>query len=924
MNVLKTPGCVFVFLAGLLALAPPAAAQPKPLVVLAEASLVDGVLYDAWVEFKDKGRPSPDERRKIQAALEKEFDPRALARRRAKRTFPGLFDERDEPLASAYLRGVEATGARIQVQSRWLNGVTVIADKAQVEKIKALPYVKTVADFHLRKPRSQAPALTLAPVKNPPPTSIYGLSGPQIGRLNLAPLHAAGYTGRGIRVAVVDCGFAFDSEAFRHPEHPLRVFAQRDFVENDDDVSPKPGLHPTNYEHGTMVLGTIAAYAPGLVVGSAYDAEVILCNSEDGDEEYYLEERWFVAGLEYAEARGADVATSSLVLYSGYKPDQADGKTSVMTRGFDIASGNGVICFTGAGNDGQNPDPRVATLIPPGDAAEVITVGAVGVDGKVASFSSDGPTADGRLKPEVLSQGMRTATVSPYNPRTFAFASGTSMATPILAGAGACLLQVHPDWTVRDFRKALFDSGDFFRREGRPDPSFVHGYGVPDVFLAAGMKAEVCVMETDAGTMVFEFFEADAPKTTAQFKDLVRKGFYDGRDFYRVVRGHVIQTGGGGAPKLPPEFNARPHVFGTLGLGRTGDEASGDSEIYVCVAARPYLDGRYTVFGRLVKGFDVLERIAAVPVEEKWEGADKRMAMHKPIKPVLIKRAKIETREAGAEAGTGFPLIRGIVVRYFYRDPAAAERFYGQTLGLVPAGPGLFRVSETTYLRVAPLAEAGQDAGSPKTATLSFVTDEVDGWFDYLKSKGVTFRSELKDASRHPIRGFVALDPEGHLLEFERFLDHPQNSRLNDALRAVKPLFPPPDGPPSRPGELGTKANILWLYYKDILTAQGFAVDKLSAGLLVDQGFAKVMTASRTGFVGLVDGAQGLHPFTERKAVRVDFVVDDPAEWAKVLARRGVALAPSEGTTGPPAFSDPGGYVFRFVPARTLSGEATK
>jgi peptidylprolyl isomerase len=140
---------------------------------------------------------------------------------------------------------------------------------------------------------------------------------------------------------------------------------------------------------------------------------------------------------------------------------------------------------------------------------------------------------------------------------------------------------------------------------------------------------------------------ADAPRTVAQFKALVRKEFYDGQDFYRVVRGHVIQTGGGGAPKLPPEFNARPHVFGTLGLGRTGDENSGDSEIYICVAARPHLDGKYTVFGGLIEGSAVLEKIAAVPVVEQWTGSDKKMAMHKPVDPVVIRSARIEVRRIG-------------------------------------------------------------------------------------------------------------------------------------------------------------------------------------------------------------------------------------------------------------------------------------
>jgi serine protease AprX len=477
---------------GLLAFGSDAAAQRRQIVILTEAALVDGVSYDAWLGFKDKGNSDPKRRREIAVTLEKEFHPRALARRKAQRVFPGLFDERDEPLAGEYLRGVEATGAAVQISSRWLNGITVIADKAQLEKIRRLPFVKTVSDYHLRKPRSKAPAApetAAAPAGALPHTeSVYGVSFTQVRRLNLPPLHAAGYTGRGIRVAVLDCGFDVSSEAFRHPEHPLRVVGQRDFVENDDDVVPRPGIHPTNYSHGTLVLGAIAAYLPGVVVGSAYDADFLLCNAEDGDEEYYLEERWFVAALEFAEKRGADIVTSSLVLYDGYKHEHADGQTAVMTQGLNIAAGNGVVCFGGAGNDGHDQDPAKATIGPPADAAEVISVGAVDVFGKIAAFSSDGPTADGRLKPEVLSQGVLVGTVSLTDRKGFSYSRGTSLATPVLAGAGACLLQAHPGWTVREFRKALFESGDFFRREGKPDPLFIQGYGVPDVYLASGLK----------------------------------------------------------------------------------------------------------------------------------------------------------------------------------------------------------------------------------------------------------------------------------------------------------------------------------------------------------------------------------------------------------------------------------------------------
>ena len=231
------------------------------------------------------------------------------------------------------------------------------------------------------------------------------------------------------------------------------------------------------------------------------------------------------------------------------------------------------------------------------------------------------------------------------------------------------------------------------------------------LFPAAFPEIDVCVVKTSLGTMTFAFYEEDAPRTTAQFKALVGKGFYDGEEFYRVVRGHVIQAGGGEAPNLPPEFNSRPHVFGALGLGRTGDENSGDSEFYICVASRPYLDGRYTVFGRLIEGADVLERIAAVPVQEIWEGEDRRMAMHKPVTPVVIEKAWLEKRPSPRPEASGFPEILGVTARFFSRDPAAATRFYGETLGLVKVretdGISLFRIASGSFLELVPLENAG-------------------------------------------------------------------------------------------------------------------------------------------------------------------------------------------------------------------------
>jgi len=157
-------------------------------------------------------------------------------------------------------------------------------------------------------------------------------------------------------------------------------------------------------------------------------------------------------------------------------------------------------------------------------------------------------------------------------------------------------------------------------------------------------EQEVCVLETSMGTMVFRFFDEEAPETTANFKKLVREGFYDGQPFYRVVAGHVIQAGDGGEndkPTVKGEFGANPHVTGALGLARDEDPDSGSTEIYICHAPRPHLDGRYAVFGLLVDGFDVLEVIGNVEVDEVWEG---KVAFHKPKTPVVIKRAYLEPR----------------------------------------------------------------------------------------------------------------------------------------------------------------------------------------------------------------------------------------------------------------------------------------
>lgn len=251
----------------------------------------------------------------------------------------------------------------------------------------------------------------------------------------------------------------------------------------------------------------------------------------------------------------------------------------------------------------------------------------------------------------------------------------------------------------------------------------------------------------------------------------------------------------------------------------------------------------------------------------------------------------------GKEKSPPAPKIEANLVFFYYRDLAAAQRFYEDILGLervLDYGfASIHRLGPTSYLGLVDETKGMHRADEPKTVTLSFVTGEVDGWYEHLVGRGVPIRNPLRDATRHPTRGFVATDPEGYFLEFETFLDHPQNTRFREKLGSVAPLYA---GPlpnivrTGRPSSLGVQATVLWLYYKDVAAAQRFYETVMGQALLVDQGFAKVYSSSGAGFVGLVDEAQGLHRFSEEKAVNVAFVTPELDAWQERLRANGVVI----------------------------------
>jgi hypothetical protein len=463
-----------------------------------------------WVYFQEL-RAQPCE------ACETAITDLAVARRSQRRTLPGVVDIHDMPLPQECANAITATGATVRVQSRWLNAISALATPAQITALQKLPQVLRVE--HVRRGRSNArdEMSTATPMAQfAAATDIYGNAAAQVDQIDVRRLHNAGYRGNGIVIGVLDSGFRRVHQAFKSVEHPLQVIAEWDFVKNDNNTDIQTGDNSEQHKHGTWILGTMAAYWPNQMVGTAYEARFVLAKTEDVPTETPIEEDYYVAGLEFVEAHGADIVTSSLGYIDWYTQADMNGVTAVTTKAVNIATANGVVCLTAAGNEGHDTNPATNRLIAPADAMQVLTCGAVDSAGAIASFSSDGPSADGRVKPEILALGVTTATVNSTNTTGLTGVSGTSLSTPLLAGAVACLLQARPDFTVDSLRTALFATASRSDASGtHPDPLFVTGYGIMKAFPASQFLTP-CLGDLDGSR---EVDAADVSITLLDFGD---------------------------------------------------------------------------------------------------------------------------------------------------------------------------------------------------------------------------------------------------------------------------------------------------------------------------------------------------------------------------------------------------------------------
>jgi catechol 2,3-dioxygenase-like lactoylglutathione lyase family enzyme len=215
---------------------------------------------------------------------------------------------------------------------------------------------------------------------------------------------------------------------------------------------------------------------------------------------------------------------------------------------------------------------------------------------------------------------------------------------------------------------------------------------------------------------------------------------------------------------------------------------------------------------------------------------------------------------------SGLPEILATNAFYYYEDVEEAWAFYTRTLGFPTVADygfaKILRVGPTSYLTLVDETQGMHSSTEPKSVTLAVVTDEVEGWWEYLSEVGVEMRAPLGTEEGRPHDGFVAIDPEGYFLEFERFNDHPENEALL-----------------TRPSSLGIRGTVLWLYFEELEVIQAFYREALGVDILVDQGWAKVYPASPAGFLGFVDGDRGLHQATEEKAVTVSFFTTGLEAW---------------------------------------------
>ncbi len=417
--------------------------------------------YFYRVYFRDKGAADPS-----QYNLSGLFSRRAVGRR-ARNGNPDP-DMQDLPVNRDYLDQVTALGFTLHCTSRWMNSVLLKTEApADTGPVSSLPFVSEVR--LVKDPAAKGlfrDKLDLEPDQG-------GLSpyDRPMTMINALSVHNSGFTGEGVEIAILDAGFtgADRIESLQPLRQRLGIRGTYDFVKGNSFV------YDYHY-HGTAVMSVLAGSVPDLLSGSAPGASYWLLRTEDPETEFPAEEDYWATGAEFADSAGADIISSSLGYFNfddpsmNYKYSDLDGRSAFVTRVADMAASRGMLVVNSAGNE---RDSYWIHIIAPADGESVIAVGAVDGDKIISDFSSAGPSYDGRVKPDVVAQGVSVPVQ--FDPGIVSRAAGTSFSCPVISGLCACVLQAVPAAMPADIITAVRSAADRFLH-----PDSLYGYGIPD------------------------------------------------------------------------------------------------------------------------------------------------------------------------------------------------------------------------------------------------------------------------------------------------------------------------------------------------------------------------------------------------------------------------------------------------------------
>lgn len=422
-----------------------------------------------WIEFTDK-----NENGFSIHEPEKFISHKSLERRKKGSLY---VTSEDLPVSKKYTDSITRLGLKLIHTSRWFNGgLFYVTDESLLAGIKTLTFVKKIEK---RSDAVEAGKKTFiiknVPEKNLYSTTIdtvsyYGMGYNQQKMIHSIDLHLKGFKGKGITIAVIDAGFTgysttwvFDSLIAEN-----RILGYRDFVDPEN-------ANFNQNEHGTIVLGTLAANQAGFYIGGAPEASYWLLRSEETKTEYPSEEDNWVAAIEFADSVGAELANTSLGYFSFDNPvynhqlSDLNGKKLRISIAAKMAAERGMLLTISAGNSGREKIPNIGA---PADASDIITVGAVDKNGVITAFSSLG--IGPQIKPEVVAQGSQIAT---FNNGIWiaGSANGTSFSSPIVCGAAACLINAFPKTPIKKIREAIITTANRY-----DSPNLEYGYGIPN------------------------------------------------------------------------------------------------------------------------------------------------------------------------------------------------------------------------------------------------------------------------------------------------------------------------------------------------------------------------------------------------------------------------------------------------------------